>query len=287
MTKDNIPQPFRNDEFSLFKKGIFDDPKIDVYINRQNDFAYLSPTPKLDYTHYIPRVKKIGLAEYKKRTRPIERRLEKIFHLLQNFSGTLLEIGAGDGEFLYLVKESFPNIELFSMDQDQNTAAERKKYVTQDFANMPELLKVDKKFDVICFFHVLEHIIDPASFLADISKLMHNSSLLIIEIPSLFDPLLSLYKSKAFSEFYFQYQHPYVYSHDSLRRLMKYNNFKTKETINYQRYGLDSHLNWFANQEPGGNEVFWQIFKELDNDYIKVLEQYGKTDTVFWVGKKR
>jgi hypothetical protein len=97
--------------------------------------------------------------------------------------------------------------------------------------------------------------------------------------------LLSLYNNQAFSHFYFQSQHPYLYSPSSLRRLLEHNGYQTVELINYQRYGLENHLTWLSQGSPGGNEVFRKQFSDLEAPYIAALEQYGKTDTVIWVGK--
>ena len=151
---------------------------------------------------------------------------------------------------------------------------------------MEQLFESRRNYDFICLFHVLEHIIYPSELFEKIKKMMIDSSLLIIEVPSLFDPLISLYHSEAYSEFYFQSQHPYVYSQSSLPRLLEYNGFRTVELISHQRYGLENHLNWLFQGRPGGNELLQELFKGLEADYIQTLEQHGKTDTVIWVGKK-
>ena len=39
------PAPLRDEEFALFKRGISDDPAIDVYLNARADFAVLSADP--------------------------------------------------------------------------------------------------------------------------------------------------------------------------------------------------------------------------------------------------
>ena len=115
---------------------------------------------------------------------------------------------------------------------------------------------------------------------------MLDHSLLIIEVPSLYDPLLSLFNNEAFSKFYFSSQHPYVYSPSSLQRLMEYSGFQTIEVLNFQRYGLENHLNWLSRAKPGGCRQYQRIFGNLDSEYIAALEQHGKTDTVIWIGKK-
>ncbi len=134
--------------------------------------------------------------------------------------------------------------------------------------------------------HPEEHIQTPLEFLATIKKLMSDHAALIIEVPSLLDPLLSLYDSKAYSEFYFNSQHPYVYSPSSLQHLTEYGGFQTAEMINFQRYGLENHLNWLNHGRPGGNELFRELFSDLESDYIAALEKFGKTDTVMWIGKR-
>jgi len=132
----------------------------------------------------------------------------------------------------------------------------------------------------------MEHIEAPLEFLKTVEAVMSADSILIIEVPSLFDPLLSIYNCNAFSEFYFSRQHPYVFSPPSLQRLMEYGGFQTMELINFQRYGLENHLNWLNHGRPGGNERFRQLFSHLEPDYVAALEKNGKTDTVIWIGRK-
>ena len=62
----NIPEPFKADQVELLQEGIYDDPQINVYINKQKDFAFLYPRPVVDYKEYLPRVKKLNLQKYKK-----------------------------------------------------------------------------------------------------------------------------------------------------------------------------------------------------------------------------
>lgn len=282
----DIPEPFRADQFEVLRKGVSDDPSIDVYVNQGGDFAFLHPPPSMDYQHYIPRVTKYGLHEYKRSLHLFERRFQKIEHHLDNGYHSLLEIGAGDGMFLRTVRKHLPGLHLTAMDKDQNTLPSRANHSDENYNSLEELIQNNKYFDFICLFHVQEHIQAPLEFLTAIKKLMSNHATLIIEVPSLLDPLLSLYDSKAFSEFYFNRQHPYVYSPPSLQRLMEYGGFQTAEMINFQRYGLENHLNWLNHGRPGGNELFRQLFGSLESNYIAALEKFGKTDTVMWIGKR-
>lgn len=286
ITPEKIHEPFRSDKYEILQKGISDNPEVDVYINSQKDFAFLYPQPVLDYTDYLPRVKKLNLENYKKKKSVYEDRFNKISPFLKNNISSLLEIGAAAGSFLEIIKRETPDIKLAAVEPDTNTASLREKFVgTESYANLDEICSSNRKYDVICFFHVLEHIVDPSSFFLKLRQLMHSDTLIIIEVPSLFDPLLSLYNCASYKRFYFQTQHPYVYSRPSITRLMKYNNFKAAEIIDFQRYGLENHLNWLINDVPGGNELFRGIFSATGKNYITELENYGKTDSVIWIGK--
>jgi len=285
MQKFDIPEPFDSEKFAIFKKGISDNPSTDVYINDSRDFLFLHPTPKTDYDNYIPRVEQYGLADYKKKLQVIQRRIIKIKHLLDNKPHSLLEVGAGDGSFLQAIKESYPNIHLTAVDKNRNTLHHRAMNSDEHYVDLERLLEINKSYDFVCLFHVLEHIVFPSDFLSSIRRLLRATSFLIIEAPSFWDPLLSLYNNQAFSKFYFQSQHPYLYSPSSLRRLMEHNGYQTVELINYQRYGLENHLTWLSQGHPGGNEMFQNLFRELEAPYIAALERQGKTDTVIWVGK--
>ena len=283
---DSIPAPFRADNFTLFRKGISDDQTVEVYINAQKDFAYLDPLPEIDYTHYVPRVTKFGLQGYKRSLHLHTRRFAKIEHHLANGQRSLLEIGAGDGLFLKTVREHIPGLHLTAMDKDHNSLPSRAENSDENYDSLETLIARNQGYDLICLFHVMEHIEAPLEFLEAVKALMVTGSILIIEVPSLFDPLLSIYTCDAYSDFYFSRQHPYVFSPPSLQRLMEHGGFQTVELINFQRYGLENHLTWLNHGRPGGDRLFQKVFNSLEAGYIAALEKNGKTDTVIWIGRK-
>ena len=114
---------------------------------------------------------------------------------------------------------------------------------------------------------------------------MHNNSVIIIEVPSLFDPLISIYNCQDYIKFYFQSQHPFIYSHSSLNKVLSFSGFCFESIISYQRYGLENHLQWMSNGCPGGNSDYEKLIHPIDDNYISILESSDKTDTVIWVGK--
>jgi len=284
-TIEHLPAPFNREPFSLFQQGIYDSNENDVYINNEEDFACLVPLPKVDYVSYVPRVQALGLSQYKRTMSVILRRFEKIQNCF-SVAGSILEIGAGDGSFLGHVSGVFPSLRLAALEIDQNTQAARKSLKgLRGYSTFQEIRKSRETFDLICLFHVLEHIVDPREFLSNCLACLTPQGRMIIEVPSLDDPLLTLYGSTAYRKFYFQRQHPYVYSSRSLRRLLEKENIHPEQLIPHQRYGLENHLNWLTKEKPGGNEQFRQIFTDCEADYMTALEKAGFTDTVIAIAK--
>jgi len=280
-----IPEPFKTDKFKLLQEGIYENPEVNVYINTQKDFAFISPRPVVDYRVYLPRVRKLNHVKYKKQRSVYMERYLRIRSFINNISN-LLEIGAGDGSFLRIIKENHPTVSLSSVETDISTLSQREEIENlKNHESLEDICEYNNKYDAICMFHVLEHIIDPSAYLSMISRLLiKNDSVVIVEVPSLFDPLLSIYGCEYYKNYYFQSQHPYIYSNTSIIRLMESNGFVTKKVINYQRYGIENHLNWLTNNSPGSSELFRNIFNKTNKSYLAELEDFGKTDTVIWIG---
>jgi SAM-dependent methyltransferase len=279
-----LPEPMLSEKFSLMKRGIYDDSSVDVYVNSTGDFVLLAPPPKVDYCSYKPRHQSLGLTEYKKARRVIESRYSKI-EICFNGASSVLEIGAADGAFLAHLRLMRPGLALAAIEPDESTRQQRDAIAgLHQFATLKAAVDSGLTVDVICLFHVFEHLTDPAEWLSSARRLLAPGGKIIIEVPSLDDPLLSLYRLAAYRNFYFQRQHPFVYSAASLSRILEYYGFSV-DIIPYQRYGMENHLAWLSAGKPGGNAEFRSIFGGCETDYIAALEARGLTDTVFAIAK--
>jgi hypothetical protein len=109
----------------------------------------------------------------------------------------------------------------------------------------------------------------------------------LIEVPSLDDPLLSVYRLPAYEAFYFQRQHPFAYTGRSLARVLEHNGLRALETIAYQRYGLENHLAWLRHGKPGGDAALRDLVLPIEDQYRQTLEARGTADTVFAVAELR
>lgn len=275
-----LTKPLDQDTYTLLRSGVQDDPAVNVYINEQGDFAILDPMPVMDYGAYERRSEKLGLQAYAKNSGGLEARLDKVRSLIPE-GGRVLEIGAANAAFLELAHDAVPGCRYAAIEPDQNTKPERDRlsWLTQ-FDGIKEARDRGERFDLVMLFHVFEHIPEPDTFLAEVHTLLAKGGALLIEVPCLHDPLLTLYESADYQAFYFQRQHPFVYSAPSLERVLQHSGFMVRASIPHQRYGIENHLQWLSAGKPGGNARFRALFGATDVAYRAALEAKGATDTI-------
>jgi len=275
--------PLNTHRFTQLRSGVFESEDIDVMINESGDFAFLFPQPVMDYSQYKPRSQRLGLQTYKSNNDVINRRLQKIGKYLAGVEN-YLEIGASDGGFVAMARNLYPQMHCACIEPDQSTKQQRDALDwLHQFDDFGAAISSGRRFNAIGFFHVFEHIEDPASFLEQCTALLAPGGRIIVEVPSLTDPLLGLYELPAYQKFYFQKQHPYVYSGASLAKVLEHNGLEIQHLIPYQRYGIENHLTWLSKGKPGGSEDFREQFAHIDDGYRAALEASATTDTVIAV----
>jgi len=257
----SLPAPFHEERFMLLRTGIHDDPETAVYLNEPRDFACLFPQPRVDYGRYEPRFRQRGLDAYRRRNEVVERRFAKIATYFET-ARSVLEIGAADAKFLRYARQEYPHPVIASVEMDENSQPERDQVERlAQFAGLPEV----------------------ASFLAACRDVLAPGGRLIAEVPSLDDPLLALFQVPEYGAFYFQRQHPYVYSARSVARLLGRHGFGVERVIPHQRNGLENHLTWLGKRRPGGDEALRGLVEPLDGAYRERLEASGFADAVIVV----
>lgn len=277
----DLPFPLQDDNLRVLREGIFDDSTVSVLVDQDYTFATLSPTPLFNYESYKPRSQRLELQAYKKSLDVLVRRFRKISDAIPE-EGRLLEVGAAEGSFLALLAVERPQLKLNAVEPDGDTAAARQLLKLEgDFVSLSMARAAGVRADVVCLFHVFEHIAKPGEFIGELKSVLAPHGRIIIEVPSLSDPLLTLYKSKAYEHFYFQRQHPIVYSAASLRRVLDGNDLKVLEMRPYQRYGLENHIGWLRHGRPGGDADVASLVAGIDAAYRAELEARGVTDTIF------
>jgi 2-polyprenyl-3-methyl-5-hydroxy-6-metoxy-1,4-benzoquinol methylase len=115
---------------------------------------------------------------------------------------TALDVGCGSGNFGHTLKELY-NCEVWGIEPNKEAAIEAGKKIDKSINsiftdNMPEL--TGKKFDIIFFNDVLEHLADPENALIACKKLLTKNGHIVASIPNVrwYPVILSLLRYKDF-----------------------------------------------------------------------------------------
>jgi len=196
--------------------------------------------------------------------------------------GKMLEIGSSTGAFLELCSQKCDCVCVEPDSANRKFASQFSVSQYEYLEDVPDL----GAFDVICLFHVFEHIRNPFDFLKKCNLLLNAGGMILIEVPHIEDPLLSIYDLDSYKDFYFQPMHHYIYSENSLKYIFESQGFYEVDILFHQRYGLDNHLAWLKNGKPGGDLKFQELFGDAA-EYCQALVKAKKTDTITYIAKKK
>jgi len=222
----------------------------------------------------------LGTTDYD-RQRDYERRRDELEAFITG--KTLLDFGCGRGDFLintnHMTKQS-TGIEL------------EERYVellnSKNIDCFLDIAAIDNSsVDVCTLFHVLEHLPDPITILAQLKSKLTDKGLIYIEVPHANDFLLTKLNCESFKNFTLWSQHLILHTRDSLRKLLEYVGFNDVIIKGEQRYNLANHLTWLTKGKPGGHKTPLSIIenKVLYDAYKNALSSIDSTDTLVAVAK--
>lgn len=97
--------------------------------------------------------------------------------------GCLLEIGSGTGEFLFSAQSAGWDVTgLEPSARASRFAADELK--VNIINGIWDINRFQKKFDVVVFWHVLEHITRPKQFLLEVSSILKEDGLIVFSLPN-------------------------------------------------------------------------------------------------------
>tara|TARA_B110000444_G_scaffold90697_1_gene85708 strand:+ start:49591 stop:50532 length:942 start_codon:yes stop_codon:yes gene_type:complete len=228
--------------------------------------------------------------------------IEKIKSLLTR-NDNVLDVGCSTGHLLSSIRNSANNIAGSELNHKEIDFC--KNVLSLDVSSKPLDERFEEKyFDVITLNFVLEHIGEPISFLKNLKRFLKDDGKIIIVVPNIHDPLLSLYNIDEFKKFYFCIEHLFYYSEKTLNDVMRKAGFKTEiECI--QEYPISNHLNWIYNQKPSETlnarkisphinikednkqdlEKWENLWIDINSKYNAHLKNNGFTDRLWCIGK--
>lgn len=286
-----------NDELRLVSDQNRDGVPAEILECQKCGLIFQKHLMDIDETYRFYRQEFPGNYQY--RAEINQTRYALIEHLL-NPSVDVLEVGCSSGEFLNLIRNrvrSACGVEL--VPHDIQTA--RRRYGLTVYDCPVEELSLDRSFDLIIAFQTFEHVPLPNECLQSLHRMLRAGGRLILEVPNVKEPLLSLYHVDVFMRFYFVRQHLFYYSQETLPRMLAKNGFIPGRPRLIQMGTLTNHLHWIHKRGPQKDlaEVCNVILPEdvqssealdvlrlADRVYREALVARGYSD-VLWIEAER
>ena len=218
----------------------------------------------------------------------------------------LLEIGASAGQFLVHILDRIAVANAIEPDPECCVFIESHLGVATDAKLLNESTFASGSYDVICSFHVMEHVESPVDFLKNVRAALVPGGTAFVEIPNLRDSLLSVWDVGAYHDFYYRDAHLHYFTEQSARLVANKAGFSKAEcSVKYlQDYNLLNHLNWITNgsaqatcevglspidlagTDPVLTEWLSQRLRELDEEYRERLVIDGITSNLMLILSK-
>ena len=115
-------------------------------------------------------------------------------------SSSIIDVGMGQGKFLKLLGQLFPNLTRHGADAaDYGHASEIKQFIC-DFNSK---LSIDQQFDLVTSIEVIEHLRDPRHFVNELVSICKSGGKILITTPNneSYNSLLSFFVRGYFSAF--------------------------------------------------------------------------------------
>jgi 2-polyprenyl-3-methyl-5-hydroxy-6-metoxy-1,4-benzoquinol methylase len=163
--------------------------KVDPDFNfcRCDSCGYVFDSPRPSFAQVSAFYSQTGkydtwLKEERARDMLWKRRLKKLLH--RSASGSLLDIGAGIGQFLHHAQPLFTSVVGTEVSESAVAIAKQKYGLSLLAGQLQELDLPPDSFNNIALFHVLEHVPDPRMLIDRCQTILKPSGMLLVAVPN-------------------------------------------------------------------------------------------------------
>lgn len=168
--------------------------------------------------------------------------------------GKILDVGFGRGIMLKMLKDRGWQCYGTQVSRKAYLYAKKELGLNVFLGELQQARYPSNFFDAVTYWHVLEHVIKPAEYVAETARILKPRGKLIIEIPNIGSPIAKFFREKWFS--LCQPYHIYNFSPHSLRQLLSSKGF---DVVREEYFSLEqspfsllqSTLNVITNERNG------------------------------------
>jgi 2-polyprenyl-6-hydroxyphenyl methylase/3-demethylubiquinone-9 3-methyltransferase len=223
-------------------------------------------------------------------------RIEKIFKLrLQQLLNTCsplkstkhslsyLEIGPGFGTFASLAKESSFFSKVSVVEPTTSLADEIEKRGLEVYRCFFEEFSTSDKFDVVCAFEVVEHILHPEKFVNTISDILNPGGIVVISCPNAKSLELEILKERSCAV---DIEHVNLFTKKSLKYLFNKYGFSLTEFSTPGSMDIDLIKNGLNESDPEYLRMIFNMGEEKLDTLQKLIRESELSSHMYLVFKK-
>lgn len=190
-------------------------------------------------------------------------------------AGRLLDIGFGDGSFLYFMRECGWDVTGVDFNEKMVDLVRDELGIEAHVGQLEDAKLPAGSFDVVTLWGVLEHVQSPRRTIEEISRLLTDGGLLVIYTQNAAAP-----EARWLKEDWFIYEvprHLYSFSPDSLEKLLASSGFSVAETV-FETPLYYCQMNWqyFKERRLGRKNDVVHDPTALDRLMVKNLALYRR-----------
>lgn len=186
------------------------------------------------------------------------------------------DIGCGGGSFLDFVSQAAHKTVAIEPSEEYRKGLTEKGYTVYPYA--VDAIKAGEQCDVVTSWDVIEHVDDPASFMADVYNLLQNGGVGIIGTPSDCPVMRGLLGHEYEQKQLFSYQHPWILSQKSFELISRKAGFSDVNVVTKQRYGIGNMIAWLKDRKPEGHISYDFITRQVNDAYVRSIEEQDMGD---------
>lgn len=198
-----------------------------------------------------------------------------------------LDVGAGDGAAITVMNRYGFNGNGLESNIQARQFAKKNRRIDLVPKTLDEIIIENKRWNIISFFGVLEHIPDPISALKNSNQLLEKNGIVVIEVPN-YDSISSFVQNlTGIADRHLEpITHIMLFTEKSLKNALKKTGF-TPIAVWY--YGMDmiELLKYIKKLDDGfvGSELCISLCEHI-NEFQKIIDQKRRSDFILMIAKK-